>query len=332
MANANNDINELITRYLTGESSNDDQNQLFAWVNQSQENKLYFEQYRKTFDLTQKHFTLTDSSDLPLNIDEEWNRFTEATKSQKRVRKLSASQLWLRVAAAILLIAATTAILFYYSKDQVVIYQTAGNTQTVQLPDGSQVTLNRFTTLAYKSDFNKATRTLNLEGEAFFDDEPDAEKPFIIQTEKARVQVLGTSFNVNAYDSLTEVEVVVQTGIVSLESKQSAHAVKLTPGQKGIFSESNGSVKSSVNTDINFLSWRTQRLVFDGSDLASVIEALKKTYNARISVAATIPESCAVTVTFDGQTLESVLKVLQQTLNLKYTINGNKVVITEIGC
>jgi transmembrane sensor len=333
MINAPNDsINELITKFLTGESTSEEQNRLFDWINQSQENKRYYEDYRKAFDLTEKHFMLSESTNLPIDINQEWIHFTDTIRLQRPVRKLSLAQVWLRAAAAVLLVAATAAILFYYSLDKMVVYQTAENKQTVTLPDGSEITLNRFTTIAYEPDFGTAMRSVNLKGEAFFDVKPDADKPFIIQTEKARIQVLGTSFNVNAYDTLSEVEVIVQTGMVSLETKKGSQSVKLTPGQKGVFSKTNESLTSSTNTDVNFLSWRTQRLVFVENDLGSVIDALRKTYHADIIVSANVPESCIVTVTFEGQSLESVLKVLENTLNLKYTINGNKVVITEAGC
>ena len=63
-----------------------------------------------------------------------------------------------------------------------------------------------------------------------------------------------------------------------------------------------------------------------------MIRVLEKTYGARISIAADVPRSCVVTVTFDKQSLESVMRVLGNTLNLKYTIDGNKIVITEAGC
>ena len=73
-------------------------------------------------------------------------------------------------------------------------------------------------------------------------------------------------------------------------------------------------------------------MVFLENDLRTVIGTLEKTYHVDITISADVPASCLVTVTFDKQSLESVLKVLESTLNLKYTINGNKIEITEAGC
>lgn len=332
MTSANNDsVNELITKHLAGETSADEQKELFSWIGHNEENKRYYNALKKAFDLTNKHFAVGGMEDLNINVDQEWNHFTE-TIGAKRTRQLSTAQVWLRIAAAVLLIMVTGGILYYYTSPDSTIYQTAGNKETVILPDGSKVILNRYTLLSYDPGFDDKTRTVSLEGEAFFDVEPNASKPFIILTEKATVQVIGTSFNVNAYDSLSEVEVIVRTGIVSLQAKHGVKKVKLVAGEKGIYFKTKEQVFSTVNSDVNFLSWNTERIVFVENDLRSVIETLKKTYHAEITVSVDIPATCIVTVTFDHQSLESVLKVLENTLNLKYSINGNKVEIIEAGC
>lgn len=331
MTDPNHDtINELITKHLSGESSAEEQKQLSAWINASEQNRKQYQDLEKAFALTEQHFAPTQ--DLPVDVDREWDRFTEAIGPSVKTRQLSRSRVWLRIAATLLLLLATGGILYYFSAPETTVFQTADNKEMITLPDGSQVTLNRNSSLTYEPEFGEQSRTVNLRGEAFFDVEADAAKPFIILTQNARVEVLGTSFNVNAYDSLQEVEVIVQTGVVSLQPKAGDQKVQLAAGQKGIYSKAKEQVSVTVNDDVNFLSWNTQHLVFVESDLASVLRTLGKTYHADIRVSADIPETCIVTVTFDNQTLESVLKVLESTLNLKYTIQGNKVEITEAGC
>jgi len=333
MANENYDsVNDLITRHLTRETSASEEKELLSWISRSEENKRHFNAMKRAFELADQHFADTFSEDLPIDLDTEWDHFTESIGEAKKTRQLSTSRMWLRIAASFLLVAVTGAVLYYIGRPETVIYQTASSKEAVTLPDGSTITLNRFTSLTCDPGFGDKNRTVNLKGEAFFDVQPDASRPFVVITEKARVQVLGTSFNVNAYDSLQEVEVIVETGIVTLQSNQGDQKVELTAGQKGIYSKANEHVSSVINSDVNFLSWNTQRMVFVESDLRTVLETLKKTYNAQIVISADIPASCLVTVTFEHQTLASVLKVLESTLNLKYTITGNKVEITEAGC
>ncbi|MEX2235499.1 MAG: FecR domain-containing protein [Cyclobacteriaceae bacterium] len=325
-------INELITKHLAGEASVDEQRELSAWIQSNPENQRHFKDLKKAFDLTETHFTLPPPEGLKIDVDQEWDHFTEATGIRKTTRPLSPSRVWLKIAASVLLLIAASGILYYYTSQKTTVYQTAENKETITLPDGSTVTLNRYSHLSYDPDFGGKNRTVNLEGEAFFDVERDTNRPFTILTEKTMVQVLGTSFNVNAYDSLQSVEVIVETGIVSLQPKTGQQKLQLVAGQKGIYSKTKGELTRARNDDINFRSWNTQRIVFVENDLRSVIETLKKTYNADIRISTDIPSLCSVTVTFDHQTLESVLKVLESTLNLKYTIVGNRVEITEAGC
>ena len=323
-------VNELITKHLAGETSEGEEKELFFWISQNEENKRHYNKLKKAFRLTEQHFS--SAEELPVDLDTEWEAFTDTIGVTKKTRPITTSGIWLRIAATVLLLMATGGILYYFTAPETMVYQTAENKETVTLPDGSVVTLNRYSSLSYEPDFAGKNRTVTFQGEAFFNVEPDTGKPFIILTKNATVQVLGTSFSVNAYDSLLEVEVIVETGIVSLGSNATNQKVELVAGQKGIYSKRNEIVASANNDDVNFLSWSTQRLVFVESDLRSVIETLRRTYHADITVTTDIPESCTVTVTFDHQTLESVLKVLETTLNLKYTIDGNKVEITEAGC
>jgi transmembrane sensor len=332
MTNGYNDsVNELITKHLAGETSADEQKQLLSWINESQANKQHFDQLQKAFGLTERHFK-APVQDVDMDIDQEWAHFTKSIGKEVKVRRLSFSQVSLRVAATVLLLAVAGTLLYNYLRPDNTIYQTAENKNTISLPDGSQVVLNRYTTLSVDPDFGEQNRTVSLEGEAFFNVEANADKPFIILAETASVQVLGTSFNINAYDSLNEVEVTVETGIVTLQARGGTEKVKLGAGQKGIYSKTKQALQTDTNTDLNYLSWNTGRIVFVGNDLRSVIETLRRTYNADITLPPDIPETCIVTVTFEGQSLESVLKVLESTLNIRYSIRGNKVEITEAGC
>jgi ferric-dicitrate binding protein FerR (iron transport regulator) len=333
MTDANNDsVDELITKHLAGETSADEQQQLFSWIAESQDNKRHYNALRKAFELAEQHFAVPAAEELDINLDREWDQFSQSIGEEKKSHHLSPVQFWLRIAATIFLVIVSGGLLYYYTSPSTTVYQTAASKETVTLPDGSTVVLNRYTKLSLDADFGDAYRKLSLEGEAFFEVEPDVNKPFMILTEKATVEVVGTSFNVNAYDSLSEVEVIVTTGVVMLQTKTGTQKVELVAGKKGIYSKVNEKVVSAVNQDLNFLSWNTERLVFIENDLRSVLETLKKAYHADITIATDIPVTCIVTVTFDHQSLGSVLKVLESTLNLKYTLNGNKVEITEAGC
>lgn len=327
---------ELIIRHLTGETSAEEEQQLRAWMAQLPENEKYYNELKKVFALSSNSLTKT-KQEIDVNVNQEWEKFVSTIeKNEAPVRTLvpeNQARLWLRIAATILLVAASGFVINYFVfRNTDVKFLTADTTQSVTLPDGSTVILNKHSELSYASSFGEMNRKVTLKGEAFFEIERDTQKLFIISINNAEVEVLGTSFNVQGYDNRKEIEVTVQTGLVKFSVPEENKEVKLEAGQKGIYSKAAKDLKSAVNPDINFLAWNTRKLVFTENDLRSVIETLNKTYQVNITLPANIPASCVVTVTFDQQSLESVLNVLKTTLNLEYRINGNQVEILSAGC
>lgn len=336
----NDSVKELITKYLADEASSEEARALQDWITQAPENERQYRAYKKVFELSQQHYAQKADETHTVDIDQEWNHFMNNIRGREiepgaKIRALEkpSYSLWYKIAAAVLLVAVSGWIITrFIGNDENVSYQTASNTMTVKLPDGSQVILNRNSELSYSASFNGENRAVTLKGEAFFDVTPNPQKPFIIQANDARIEVVGTSFNVLAYDSMSEVEVVVQSGVVKLSGGNRNAEVKLQAGDKGIYSRNSHELSSGINKDVNFLSWNTRKLVFTEDDLRTVVATLNKTYHANISIATNIPASCVVTVTFDQQSLEAILNVLETTLNLTFRTSGNQIEITAAGC
>jgi transmembrane sensor len=327
---------ELIIRHLAGETSSEEEKQLRTWLAQLPENERYYDNIKKVFELTSTHLTKT-KQEIDIDINQEWKKFVGTIdKKETPVRTLIQEESfrpWFKIAAAVLLVAASGFVINYFIlKTEEIKFQTTNSTQFVTLPDGSTITLNQYSELSYSSGFGDRNRSVQLKGEAFFEVKPDAQKPFIINVNNAAVEVVGTSFNIQGYDSRGEIEVTVQTGVVKFSVSELNKEVKLQAGQKGIYSKVAKELRSTTNQDVNFLAWNTRTIVFAESDLRSVVETLSKTYQVNISLPAVIPSSCAVTVTFEHQSLESVLNVLKTTLNLEYRITGQQVEILSAGC
>lgn len=336
----NDSVKELITKYLAGEASSEEVRALQEWITRAPGNERQYLAYKKVFELSRQHYAQKADETHTVDIDQEWAHFMSnirgrATAPETKIHALETSSysLWYKMAAAVLLVAISGWIITrFVGNDNNIRHQTASNTMTVKLPDGSQVILNRNSELSYSASFDDQNRTVLLTGEAFFEVTPNPHKPFIIQANDARVEVVGTSFNVQAYDSTNEVEVVVQSGVVKLSGGDHKTEVKLKAGDKGIYSKTSHQLSSGINKDVNFLSWNTHKIVFTEDDLRTVVATLNKAYHANISIAADIPPSCVVTVTFDQQSLEAILNVLETTLNLTFRTNGNQIEITAAGC
>ena len=330
---------DLIIRHLTGETSAEEDKQLHAWVALLPANERYYLHAKKIFELSSKHYAETSKEKLTINLDQEWNHFINTISTSKKevpVRSIipaNSSGRWLRIAATLLLIAVSGYVINYFVfRSTDIQFLTTDNTLSVSLPDGSKIMLNKHSELIYTSAYGNKDRKVTLKGEGFFEVEKDALRPFIISVNNTLVEVLGTSFNVQGYDNRSEIEVTVQKGVVRFSVPEVKSQVKLTAGQKGVYAKANPKLSSTVNSDVNFLAWNTRKIIFVENDLRFVVETLNKIYQVNITLPNNIPSSCSVTVSFDHQTLESVLNVLKSTLNLTYTINGNQIEITSVGC
>ncbi len=331
MNNSDFDIDLLISRSLHGEASTVEEKNLVDWLSLSDDNKAYYEKSKKAFTLAKNHFK-RKTPEPAINLDKEWNHFLKQIDTKNNVRTLAPVR-WARLAAALLILVVSGFIINYFiSANRNTIIETTGEIKEVTLPDGSQVTLNRNTTISYTKDFNKTSRKIVLDGEAFFNVERDEQKPFIISVKETTVEVLGTSFNIQGYSSNEELEVVVSTGLVKFSVPDLKRGVTLRAGERGVFSESDGQLAQQPNENVNFLAWKTKKIIFVGSDLRYVIESLNKIYNSHITLIAEVPDTCLVTVTFENQDLEAVLNVLKTTLNLTYRIQNGEIEITHAGC
>ena len=337
MNNHQNDIEELITRSLAGESSTDDEKKLSEWLAVTPDNANQFQKFKRIFELSHTFYAQKTNQIVNIDVDNEWKTFASRIEEKKvtPVRQLVPMYApWLRIAAALLFISISGFVGYYFiSQNAETVYQTANNTQEILLHDGSKVILNRHSELSFSKTFGEHKRILKLKGEGFFEVAHDASKPFIVETNQANVEVLGTSFSVQAYDNKKSVEVIVQTGIVKFSIPTEKREVKLLAGNnRGEYSKTNKTLTSVVNADVNFLSWKTQKMVFAGNDLKSVIDLLNKTYGVNIIISTTVSPTCAVTATFDQQALDAVLHVLETTLNLTIQKEGDRILIKAAGC
>ncbi|MEA1886362.1 MAG: FecR domain-containing protein [Bacteroidota bacterium] len=189
----------------------------------------------------------------------------------------------------------------------------------VNLPDGSEVVLNRNSSIEYPDRFDSQIRRVKLEGEAFFDVENDASRPFTVDAGKANVTVLGTSFNVNTGNN--KVEVFVTEGKVRLSNNKGNQSVTLEQGDVGSILDNTSSKK--VNTDPNFLAWKTDILVFEGDSLEKVISDLKRVHNINIEIENEEINNLRVTSVFDNQPPDTIIRIICTTFNLEYYKEGN---------
>ncbi len=335
---------DLITRYFSGEITEEELRLLSDWLKSDPENEETFREYQKTWELIEKQ-----NIHSKVNTDQEWLAMQKkmnvslsgnntATKvislDQNRKRRNFSLQNILKVAAAITILLVSSFLLYYYisKPGNIVVTAKAGNMEQV-LPDGSVVSLHKGSQITYPSSFSSNTRNVELKGEAYFKVTHDKTKPFIVASGDARVEVLGTQFNVNTKSASGNMEVILTTGKVSVyyQGKTQANVV-LAPGEKAVVNAENKLISKSFNTDINYMGWKTRVLVFDNETLGQVVNTLRNVYQIPITLADSQLSACRVTASFNDQSLESVLQVIKETLDLQLKENVKGIVISGKGC
>lgn len=217
-------------------------------------------------------------------------------------------------------------------------YTTAPGEQLVlSLPDGSRAWLNSSSTLKFNKEFRGANRSLQLSGEAFFEVKRDERKPFIVRTGNFYTQVLGTAFNIAAYQEDGSVDVTVSTGKVSVGLMDTVSFHQQELGLLTINDHVKYNTKSKLFLrDIvsanDMLAWREGRLLFKEASINKLVSVLQRWYG--VSIVSTIDTSCTFTGSFSKHaTLVEVLESLKLTGNLDYQVlNSENVTITAKSC
>jgi transmembrane sensor len=274
-----------------------------------------------------------------LNVDNAWNKVysrlseNNLLKSKVSTRTIFMRSAIMRVAAvALILLSLGSAAIYmnnagYFSKKIAAI---AGNEQKnilISLPDGSNVYLNRNSELSYHTNYGKHQRDVKLTGEAFFEIAPDVSKPFIIDAGTAKVKVVGTSFNVITKNKDSSVEVFVKTGKVVVYDNSQSQTLQLDPGYVGtIDSKTSG---KTVNSDPNYLSWKTGYLYYTDQKLSVVFNDLKRVYN--MDIVADDPHILEYPwhSPIDNSSQEIIINLICRSFNLSYTKDGNVFHLTK---
>lgn len=268
-----------------------------------------------------------------INIDTAWNnlnsRLTEEGYDliQNPVRTSHFRTTFFRIAAAILLLLSmgTAAILInnqgILSKKITVIALNDQKNVLISLPDGSKIYLNRNSEFTYRKNFGKHRRDVNLSGEAFFEIAPDRSKPFIIDAGNAKVKVVGTSFNVITNNQKSEVEVYVKTGKVLVSDNSGSQILQLDSGYVGTMNSKISEKK--VNSDPNYLSWRTNYLDYSGQKLSIVFNDLKRVYNMEIIADDPVILENTWVSPIDNVPQETIIRLICTSFNLSYTKEGD---------
>lgn len=321
---------EELSSLMSDEQQNDNNNLLSRFMAEDNLNTIKY--WKELRDM---------NIDKEIDVDKAWNKLYSRLsengllKETPAIRRSFFRSSYLRIAAVILLFLGLGSVLLLMNNKGILgpntIVATADNQKNLQvtLPDGSTVSLNRNTELIYRENFGRHGRNVTLRGEAFFEITPDENNPFVIDAGKAKIKVIGTSFNVITSNPDSAVEVYVKTGKVMVSAAEGTNNMILDQGFIGKM-DSKISEKS-FNNDPNYLAWKTGMLIYDGQTLEVVFRDLKKVYN--MDIVANDPGILENTWTTNGpvdnQSPETIIRLICISFNLSYAKEGNIYHITD---
>lgn len=210
--------------------------------------------------------------------------------------------------------------------DLVLITPKGGQYQ-LTLTDGTKVWMNADSKLTYPNRFTGTTREVELVGEAYFEVVENKTKPFIVKTASEKVEVLGTHFNVNAYNDEVISSVALLEGKVNVILPNSTSRI-IEPGQQAV-TQSGHLVVQPFNPE-EVVAWKQGEFMFNNEDMESVMRKIARWYNLEIVVSPALKETSIWGSVSRYDDFSKVLKLIQMAEeNIKFKVEGRRVEIMK---
>ncbi|MEQ8927097.1 MAG: FecR domain-containing protein [Fulvivirga sp.] len=315
-------IEELIIKYIENECTVVEKHQVEDWINQSDENRQKFDELRTIWLSAKVNSTDEETA---------WNTIEKQIISTTRP-----AFSFYKIAASILLIATIGLSYIYFNTDSQNYFPTISSTvirsesdkKEVVLPDGSQVTLNKNSSIKYNGDF-QSSRKIKLTGEAFFDVVRDESHPFIITTETINVKVLGTSFDIKAKPG-KKASVHVKSGVVQVNNIIDRDSIQVVKNEQVVVSD-NHLVKANM-TNENAFAWKTGIITFNNDQFSEVVSTLEEVYDIEIELANPRLSQCVLTAKFENKSIKEVMTLLKEIYRFNVSYKNAKIIVNGNSC
>ncbi len=192
----------------------------------------------------------------------------------------------------------------------------------VVLPDGSKVWLNAESKIRFPVPFHREIREVDLTGEAFFDVKKNLEQPFVVQSGKVKVKVLGTCFNCKAFKEDPTIEVILGKGKIALDiqNKTGVNELFMKPGEHAIIDKESSIATIKSENIYKYIAWHKGKLVFDNTPISEVAQMLSRWYGVNVIVKDPKIMNYRFTTTFEDESLFEVIELLglSSPIRIKY--------------
>lgn len=298
---------QTLYRFFAGSASTAEKQTIQAWLEENPAHRQRLLEERAFYDAV----LLTDEKQLAAERRPAYHLRSLAGQSLK----------W----AAVILVTFMSSYLVFNARQGVL--ETGANTITVppgqrvnlSLSDGTKVYLNAGSTFTYPSFFAEGKRNVQLNGEAFFEVSANKEKPFVVHTHACDVEVVGTKFNVDAYDKENTFSAALMEGRIKVRNNEHpSPALDLYPDHKVTLS--GGKLAVSPISDYDIYRWKDGLICFKNLDFIHLMKRIEKYYGIELVIKNPSLSRHSFSGTFrisDG--IENLLRVLQKDVDYRYT-------------
>ena len=315
----------LLAKYLIGNLSQEEIEELMRWRDLSAENEsVYSKLFKLRLSWNAAKYADGERVDMAL---EKMNVRIDKTRRYQISRSL------LKYAAVVLLLLSFSFVGWYYFKPETyltIALADGEGVKKVTLDDGSVIWLRGNSVLRIPESFSMVNRRVSLQGEAFFDIAKSSESQFTVVTDYMQVKVYGTSFNVNVNTKDRSVETVLVQGSVCLQSIEGRNMVKMTPGERVVYS-CDDKICLTDYVDVNVCAtWRLSQLVFENRTLREIANRLSSKYNVNVNIESSkLAQRKFRCVVNEDESLSEVLDQLCFLASIDYWIENDEIYIYE---
>jgi transmembrane sensor len=301
----------------------------------------------------------TAKEELNKNLNNIWTKIKAADNAvdEQPEPKAITGFRWGWAAAAAVLVFAFAGVFYMLSKKtatQLVsvamqkIQVPLGTTRHLVLADGTKVTLNAGSTFTYPDNFDKATRDVSLAGEGFFEVTKNPKHPFLVHTSKLTVRVLGTVFNVKAYNNDKTVETTLLKGKVQVQLTNSPEkTIILVPNEKltvvnqpikawAANNPKQGKIEYQVAAlpdvkpeEVKETAWLDNRILFTNDPFEEVAKQIERKYNVQVVFESADLKNEQISGLLDKESLQTAMQIMAQTTPFKYRFEGSVVYLSR---
>lgn len=337
---------ELLIRYIRNETTREEDLVVLDWISKNESNERYFI-YLKNIWVSQNISNLKATE----------NDFKEI---KQLIRSKENRNFWFKkvlpYAASVVLLISIALNVFYINstkggfdgestgipalsgkivEQKNTVYTEKGSKSILVLPDGSKVSMNSDSRITYPVNFSGDKREIEFSGEAYFDVVKDPERPMIISTNKNfKIEVLGTKFNLKAYDNDKDAQATLYSGVINIISKVDKGSgnveekiTKMLPSESCVIKGNLEPVPSKLDFSDEKCAWKDGQLIFEATPISEAIKILERWHGTEFIVKDSTILDFTITARFRSESIIQIMEMLRYCALIDYKVNGNTVVL-----